>query len=76
MPRGSPGAPFALALSARSNVLQEYNGGAGQIALHGVANLGGTPGTAVSHGCIRLSPRAITWLAHRVGGGTPLTVTR
>ena len=30
------GAPFALALSARSNVLQEFEGGPGQIALHGL----------------------------------------
>ena len=36
MPRGSAGAPYALALSARSNVLQEWAGGPGQIAIHGV----------------------------------------
>ena len=57
MPPGSAGAPFALATSARSNVLQEFAGGPGQIALHGVANLGGMPGTAVSHGCVRLAKR-------------------
>ena len=44
---GSAGAPFALALSARSNVLQEFEGGPGQIAIHGVANLGGTPGMGI-----------------------------
>jgi lipoprotein-anchoring transpeptidase ErfK/SrfK len=70
------GGPFALASSARSNVLQEFDGGPGQIALHGTGNLGGTLGTAVSHGCIRLSPNAITWLAHRIGGGIPLTIRR
>jgi lipoprotein-anchoring transpeptidase ErfK/SrfK len=74
MPRGSPGAPFALALSARSNVLQEYRGGAGQIALHGVANLGGTPGTAVSHGCIRLADPDIRWLAARIAPGVPVSI--
>ena len=74
-PRAHAG-PFALASSARSSVLQEFAGGPGQIALHGTNNLSGTLGTAVSHGCVRLSPRAITWLAHRVGGGVPLTVTR
>jgi hypothetical protein len=41
MPAGEPGGPFALALSARSNALQEFEGGPGQIALHGLANLGG-----------------------------------
>ena len=45
---GAAGGPFALALSARSDVLKQFGGGPGQIAMHGVANLGGTPGTAVS----------------------------
>lgn len=71
---GSAGAPFALATSARSNVLQEFEGGPGQIALHGVANLGGTPGTAISHGCVRLANRNIRWLAARIGPGVPLTI--
>jgi len=70
------GAPFALATSARSQVLQEFDGGPGQIALHGTHNLAGAPGTAVSHGCVRLTTRAITWLARRIGQGTPLTITR
>ncbi|MCA1682744.1 MAG: L,D-transpeptidase [Actinobacteria bacterium] len=76
MPNGHPGAPYALALSARSNVLQEFDGGPGQIALHGIANLGGTPGTAVSHGCVRLANANISWLAARIVSGTPVTITR
>ena len=68
------GGPFALALSARSNVLQEFEGGPGQIAMHGVANLGGTMGTAASHGCVRLTNRSITWLAARLGAGVPVTI--
>jgi len=70
------GGPFALATSARSAVLQEFAGGPGQIAIHGVQNLSGALGTAVSHGCVRLSNRAITWLAGRIGRGVSLTVTR
>ena len=70
------GGPFALAASARSPVLQEFAGGPGQIALHGTDNLAGALGTAVSHGCIRLSTSAITWLARRIGGGVPLTIVR
>ena len=70
------GAPFALATSARSQVLQEFAGGPGQIALHGTRNISGALGTAVSHGCIRLSPAAITWMARRIGGGIPLTITQ
>jgi lipoprotein-anchoring transpeptidase ErfK/SrfK len=73
---GSAGGPFALALSARSNVLQEFDGGPGQIAIHGIANLGGTLGTAVSHGCVRLANRAITWLAARIPAGTPVAIVR
>jgi lipoprotein-anchoring transpeptidase ErfK/SrfK len=70
------GGPFALATSARSNVLQEFDGGPGQIALHGTDNLSGALGTAASHGCVRLSTDAITWIARRVGAGAPLTVKR
>ena len=70
------GAPFALAASARSRVLQEFDGGPGQIALHGTGNLAGKLGTAASHGCVRLGRRAITWLARRIGSGVPLTITR
>jgi lipoprotein-anchoring transpeptidase ErfK/SrfK len=73
---GSAGGPFALATSARSNVLQEFEGGPGQVALHGVANLGGTPGTAVSHGCVRLANGHITWLAERIAPGVPVTIKR
>jgi lipoprotein-anchoring transpeptidase ErfK/SrfK len=71
---GEAGAPFALALSARSDVLQEFEGGPGQIALHGVANIGGVLGTAVSHGCVRLSTAAISWLGKRIGTGVPVTI--
>jgi lipoprotein-anchoring transpeptidase ErfK/SrfK len=70
------GGPFALATSARSHVLREFEGGPGQIALHGTDNLSGALGTAVSHGCIRLSTRAISWLARRIGSGVPLTIRR
>jgi lipoprotein-anchoring transpeptidase ErfK/SrfK len=72
---GHPGGPFALALSARSDVLRRFEGGPGQIALHGIANLGGTLGTAVSHGCVRLGNRRIRWLAKRIGPGVPVTIT-
>ena len=69
------GAPYALALSARSYVLQEFAGGPGQIALHGLRNVGGTLGTAVSHGCIRLDTASITWLGERIGPGVPVTIS-
>lgn len=68
------GAPFALATSARSDALREFDGGPGQIALHGTGNLSGSLGTAASHGCVRLAPRAIAWLARRIGAGVPLSI--
>lgn len=70
------GAPFALATSARSDVLQEFDGGPGQIALHGTGNLSGHLGTAVSHGCVRLGRASITWLARRIGAGVPVSIRR
>ena len=74
MPAGAAGAPFALATSDRSNVLHQFEGGPGEVAIHGRENLGGTLGTAESHGCIRLATSAITWLAARIAPGTPLTI--
>jgi hypothetical protein len=69
------GGPYALALSAPSDVLQEFDGGPGQIALHGLMNIGGTLGSAVSHGCIRLGNDMMRWLVIRIGAGTPVTIT-
>ena len=73
--RDASGAPFALALSARSNALAEFDGGPGQIALHGIANIGGMPGTAVSHGCVRLETADIAWLGAHISSGVPVTIT-
>jgi lipoprotein-anchoring transpeptidase ErfK/SrfK len=68
------GGPFALAISARSDIFQEFAGGPGQIAIHGTDGLSDPLGSAASHGCIRISPAAITWLARRIGAGVPVTV--
>ncbi len=70
------GGPFALATSARSNVFQEFEGGPGQIGVHGTDGLPGALGTAASHGCVRVSPAAITWMARRIGNGVVLRITR
>lgn len=74
MRSGEPGGPFALALSARSNALQEFEGGPGQIAIHGRDNLGGTLGNAESHGCVRVGTSNIAWLAFRIGPGVPVAI--
>jgi lipoprotein-anchoring transpeptidase ErfK/SrfK len=74
MPVSEPGGPFALALSARSDVFQEFDGGPGQIGIHGRDGLGGDLGQAESHGCMRLNTEAITWLAARIGPGVPVNI--
>jgi lipoprotein-anchoring transpeptidase ErfK/SrfK len=72
-----PGSPYALATSARSDTFTEFDGGPGQVALHGMGGgLYARPGTAVSHGCVRLLNRDITWLANRILPGTPVTIVR
>ncbi len=76
LPAGAVGAPFALALSARSDVLQSFAGGPGQIGLHGLMNVGGVLGSAASHGCVRLDNDAMRWLVARVGAGAPVTIRR
>jgi lipoprotein-anchoring transpeptidase ErfK/SrfK len=71
---GQAGGPYALALSARSNALQEFEGGPGQIGIHGRNGLGGVLGAAESHGCIRMATPSIDWLAARIGAGTPVKI--
>jgi lipoprotein-anchoring transpeptidase ErfK/SrfK len=73
MEPGEADGPFALALSVRSNVLQEFEGGPGQIGIHGREGLGETLGRAESHGCI-LATVSIDWLAARIGPGTPARI--
>lgn len=70
------GAPFALALSARSDVFQQFDGGPGQIALHGLTKVGGVLGTAASHGCVRLDNGVMRWLVKRIRPGTTVTIRR
>jgi lipoprotein-anchoring transpeptidase ErfK/SrfK len=73
---GSILGPWALATSAFSHVLQEFDGGPGQIALHGRAGvLARDPlGTAHSHGCIRFDNDVIRRLAGLLSNGTPIDV--
>lgn len=76
MPVGQAGGPYALALSARSNVLQEFEGGPGQIGIHGSDGLNAPLGTAASFGCIRLANASVDWLSRRIPPGTPVTISR
>lgn len=71
-PRGAYG-PYAFGLSAYSNVLQTFGRGDGQIGVHGT-NKPGLLGQSVSHGCIRMSNDAITWLASTLPQGVPIDI--
>src|SRR5437763_13727977 len=71
-PHGSYG-PFTYDLSAHSNVLREFAGGDGHVAIHGT-NQPWLLGKSVSHGCIRVSNTVIRRLAHVLPLGTPVLV--
>jgi lipoprotein-anchoring transpeptidase ErfK/SrfK len=60
---------YILPLTAHSHVLQEFGGGDGRVGIHGrgAHSLLDPLGAARSHGCVRLSNRAIEWLVRRVG---------
>jgi lipoprotein-anchoring transpeptidase ErfK/SrfK len=73
-PLGTYG-PYAFGLSAHSNVLHEFAGRDGILGIHGTDFPNGI-GTDVSHGCIRLSNRAITKLARLLPIGTPVRISR
>jgi lipoprotein-anchoring transpeptidase ErfK/SrfK len=64
---------FAIGLSGHSNVLQEFAGGDGQIAIHGTDDEG-TIGQNVSHGCVRVANEVILKLA-KLPLGTPVVIT-
>jgi hypothetical protein len=68
--------PWALHLTAHSQVLEDYGGGKGRVAIHGRSGalLADPLGTAASHGCIRLDNAAVSWLARRAIEGTPVVV--
>lgn len=68
-----PYGPYALGLSARSEVLTQFMGGEGQIGLHGT-NEPDTLGKATSHGCVRVANEVIEQLADLLPLGTPVTV--
>jgi lipoprotein-anchoring transpeptidase ErfK/SrfK len=65
--------PWALGLSAYSDVLDQFGTGDGQIALHGTKDAAAL-GHAVSHGCVRLDARAVITLARLLPLGSPVTI--
>jgi lipoprotein-anchoring transpeptidase ErfK/SrfK len=71
-PNGAYGA-YALGISGYSEVLKTFNGGPGQIAIHGGA-WEGQLGTDVSNGCIRMLNDVILQIATTVPLGTPVEI--
>jgi lipoprotein-anchoring transpeptidase ErfK/SrfK len=69
--------PWALPLTALSNVLRSFGGGPGRIAIHGRGgpSLLNPLGSAASHGCIRIDNGPVTWLATHVPQGAPVQIT-
>lgn len=65
--------PYALGTSAFSNTYYSFEGGPGQIGIHGT-NQPWVIGTYASHGCIRLPNDAITALATQITPGTPVEI--
>jgi lipoprotein-anchoring transpeptidase ErfK/SrfK len=65
---------WALATSAFSNVLTDFAGGSGQIAMHTRGSLSAPVGTAASHGCIRFNDGDIRWMATNVPNGSPIWI--
>ena len=65
--------PYAVGLSAHSDVLTEFGGGDGQVGIHGT-NDPSSIGRPVSHGCVRVANDVITRLATTIPIGTQVTV--
>lgn len=76
-PQGFLG-PWALHLTAHSDVLVNYGGGPGRVAIHGRAgaSLADPLGSARSHGCIRIDNGPVTRLARMLRPGTPVQIVR
>jgi lipoprotein-anchoring transpeptidase ErfK/SrfK len=67
--------PYAYGLSGFSDVHDSFNGGPGDIGIHGT-NDPSAIGTDVSNGCIRLRNEDISALAQVLPYGTPVEILR
>lgn len=65
--------PYAFGLSGFSNTYYAFDGGPGQIAIHGT-NQPWVIGGYASHGCVRLANAAIAELFPEVVDGTPVDI--
>ncbi len=65
--------PYIFGLSAHSEVLMTFDGGDGQIGIHGT-NFPQLMGSSASNGCIRVTNEVIVKLAKTLPMGTPVHV--
>jgi len=65
--------PYAMGTSAFSNTYYSFDGGPGQVGIHGT-NQPWVIGSYASHGCVRLPNSAVTTLAQLVVPGTPVEI--
>jgi hypothetical protein len=67
----------SLLLTAVSPVLHNFDGGPGQVTIHGRggASLLDPLGGARSHGCIRIDNSAVDILATNAAEGTPVRIS-
>lgn len=70
--------PWVVALTAHSDVLENYGGGPGRVAIHGRAgeSLQDPLGSARSHGCVRVNNADVSYMARYVPAGTPVDLRR
>jgi len=64
---------YALGLSAYSNVLTSFDGGPGQVAVHGTDDAAQV-GQSISNGCVRIPNPDILQIAGVVPLGTPVVI--
>ncbi|MDQ6614372.1 MAG: L,D-transpeptidase [Actinomycetota bacterium] len=66
--------PVIVITAAHSDVLTNFDGGDGTVAIHGYpSDPASTAGVASSHGCIRSSPETMAAIA-KVSPGTPIDI--
>jgi lipoprotein-anchoring transpeptidase ErfK/SrfK len=70
---GGPYGPYALGTSAFSNTYYSFEGGPGQVGIHGT-DQPWVIGSYASHGCVRLPNPAITAVAQQILPGTPVEI--
>lgn len=70
-----PLGPATIQLTALSEVLHEFEGGPGRIAIHGMrGSLVAPLGSRVSHGCVRIPNRPVQTLARLLPAGAPVRI--